>query len=103
MNGTWRHFSNQIGRDVRNGQWDIVCLTETHVKANKPELKIQGYRGFHRHRPYGAKKGGGLAILHREELNCYEWEREEVSMVDNKRMNTCGLGWKTTRVSLRGP
>ena len=52
-----------IEKQIKDGNWDIVCLTETHEKQGQEKVtNIAGYRKISQNRFSWDKKGGGISV-----------------------------------------
>ena len=51
----------------------MMLSTETSWQGGIPPRYLPGYQAFHKQRPAGQKRGGGLAILVKEGITAYTW------------------------------
>ena len=55
-------------------KWDVISFTETHRKEASKSIALPSYKVFEKRRPPNSKKGGGIATLVKQNIQCHEWE-----------------------------
>ena len=60
-------------------RWDIIAFVETHWREGNSKVNIPGYDLFEVRRAQEQKKGGGITIWTKAELEVYEWQRERTA------------------------
>ena len=66
---TWRDISDLS----EENKWNAIAFTETHRKKGGKAMSLRGYQVFEKRRSPEAKKGGGIALFVKENVQCYEW------------------------------
>ena len=74
LNGQASKYWNEIEQVVMHENWDIIMFTETHWRGKFKGKKMGGYRKMVSNRECNSKKGGGLAIYWKEDIDVREWE-----------------------------
>jgi exonuclease III len=62
-----------IKQYIESEQWDVVLLTETHMREGAKAVNLQGYQSFLKCRPKASKKGGGVGVWTKNTLPVIQW------------------------------
>ena len=72
--GRYQHETwAEIQQMANSNKWDMMLFTETSWQGGIPPRHLPGYQAFHKQRPAGQKRGGGLAILVKDGITAYTW------------------------------
>ena len=80
--------------NVSNVSPDVVTLSETWLNRHTPKFEIPGYKIFQQDREH--KKGGGVAVLVKNQLQCRALELPKI--IDN--VEICGVQINTRKCQL---
>lgn len=78
-NTSWSEISDL----VKQNQWDIILLTETHFKEGAKPTKIKGYDLAMKNRNIHGKKGGGIATLTKKNLYVESKNNEDSNQIND--------------------
>ena len=62
----------EIERLITQNKWDVICATETHQREGQKEINFKGFKTFSKNRDVTDKKGGGITVWVKNELEAYE-------------------------------
>ena len=69
---------DKINRLCEENRWDVIAFTETHWREGSKTGSIKGYQIFEKRRGIEEKKGGGLAVWVKNNIESYVWEAERL-------------------------
>ena len=75
----------------KNRDTDILLLSETKRREDirDIEFKVEGYDQIVRERTCSQKDGGGLMILHKQDMNIHPWQSPERDSMTDKEREWC--------------
>ena len=65
---------SEIEGFLQKDHWDVLAMCETHWYGGVPVPSIPGYKLYHTQRSVDMKKGGGLAIYIKENIQSYQYQ-----------------------------
>ena len=71
---TTRQEWKEIRELIKENDWDVIVLTETHRREEMARMRVPGYKIYEKRRTVMDKKGGGIAIKVKNSLQTYEWQ-----------------------------